>query len=189
MKVFIRPYLYYSWPSEDDKFFYFGRSWTASVWLLDKSKRVNIYGFRWTLGPFHIGFRLNGFDWLTNKGDNLKNCNSHIECWNDRQSLKEARHHIHKLLEAATWFFEGPYGSSPDPKSLTKAREFYKKTWPQQINKTSEWKGKYYMSDLGLFLFLSVFIFSVSSCIVAGEYFEHRENIHTMECKKWTQQW
>ena len=41
---------------KNDKLFYVGRSWEASVWTLDKSKRIELYSTRVQLGPIRIKF-------------------------------------------------------------------------------------------------------------------------------------
>lgn len=41
----------------------------------------------------------------------------------ERLELKEA---LWNLIPAACWFFEGPYGATPDIESLYKARELVK---------------------------------------------------------------
>ena len=38
----------------EDALFYIGKSWECSVWLLDKSKRIEIYSTRVQLGPIRI---------------------------------------------------------------------------------------------------------------------------------------
>ena len=39
---------------KEDALFYIGKSWECAVWLLDKSKRIDIYSTRIQLGPIRI---------------------------------------------------------------------------------------------------------------------------------------
>lgn len=54
--VDIRPFSIHWCPRWDksESLFYIGRSWQASVWTLDKSKRIELFGLRIQIGPIRI---------------------------------------------------------------------------------------------------------------------------------------
>lgn len=54
-KINLKPFVWYwSWPKDEDKWFYFGRSHLYSLKSLDGSVRFEVYGKRLSFGPVHI---------------------------------------------------------------------------------------------------------------------------------------